>query len=165
MRVPSCDIAPVNGATTWSFIDKNGTVLRSGYTALSHSLVSNLWAAQNTSGKFEVFDDANKNVSALSGYESIDFPQTAEDKEIFQVKKDGKWGCINRNGDVIIPIEYEMISRNVKDAIAIMKDKKWGMVTADNQELIPMEYANVIMPSERNTKHYWVQKDDSLYYH
>lgn len=158
------DIAPVNG-TSWSFIDKNGTILRSDYTSLKHSQATGLWAAKNSSEKWDVLDEANNNVDALSGFGDINFPTKEGDKEIFSVMKGEVYGCINRTGTVVVPFEYEQALSNTFDAIAVKKDGKWGVVSANNTLLIPTDYAGLILPSERNANHYWVMKADSLYYH
>lgn len=158
------NIAPVNG-TAWSFIDKEGNLLRKDYQSLKHSEATALWAAEKASGKWDVFDDQNKDISSLSGYESIDFPSFSEDKEIFTVRKDNLFGCIDRNGNVVIPFEYEQALANIYDVIPVKKANKWGAITPDNKELVPIEFMNLLLPSERNTNDFWVMKSDSLYYH
>ena len=158
------DIAPVNG-TSWSFVDKNGTTLRSGYTLLKHSQQTGLWAAKNSSEKWDVFNDSNNDIASLSGYGDINFPVNNGDKEIFSVMKDGKYGCIDRTGKVVIPFDYEQVLGNTFDMVAVKKNGKWGMLTSNNSVVVPTEYAGLKLPSERNAKHLWVMKSDSLYYH
>lgn len=158
------EIAPVNGSS-WSFINNSGTTVRTGYSSLKHSIASGLWAAKNDTGTWDVFDDYNRDVASLSGYEEIEFPSFKEDKQIFSVKKDGKFGCITRSGDIKVPFEFEKAYGNIYDIIAVLKDGKWGIVSPENSELIPTAYAGIVFPSERNAKHLWVTKDDSLFYH
>ena len=158
------DIAPVNG-TSWSFIDKNGTTLRSGYTLLKHSQITGLWGAKNSSDMWDVFNDANNGVDALSGFGDINFPSKEGDREIFSVLKDGKYGCINRFGEIVVPFEYEQVLSNTYDVIAVKKNGKWGALSSDNAQLIPTNFAGLYLPSERNAKHFWVMQSDSLYYH
>jgi len=158
------EIAPVNG-TTWSFIDKKGTSLRSGYSLLKHSQATGLWAAKNSEGKYDVFNDSNNGIASLSGYDEIAFPANSSDKEIFSVQKDGKFGCITRTGEVKVPFVYEKVLGNTFDMVAVKKEGKWGFISPDNISLIPTEYADVVLPSEPNAKHMWVMKSDSLYYH
>ena len=158
------DIAPVNGSS-WTFINKEGNTLRSGFTSIKHSQTTGLWAAKNGSGKWDVFNDANNMVDALSGFEDIRFPEQEGDKEVFSVLKNDKYGCINRTGEEIVPFEYEQALSNTYDVIAVKKNGKWGALSASNTQLIPNEYANILLPSERNAKHFWVMKADSLYYH
>ena len=158
------DIAPVNG-TSWSFINKSGNTLRSGYTALKHSDMTGLWAAKNSSGKWDVFDDNNNNVEGLSGYNEIEFPGQKDDKHLFSVKKIDKYGAVSKSGEIVIPFEYELIMGNTYDVFAVKKNGKWGALTTDNKILFPTEYVNFVLPSERNSQHFWVQQSDSLYYH
>lgn len=157
-------IAPVNGKT-WSFIDKSGKSLRTGYSDIKHSIATGLWAAKNNSGKWEVFDENNSDVATLSNYKEIRFPSQKDDKQIFSVLKDDKYGCVDRTGSVIIPFDYEQTLSNSYDYVPVKKDGKWGLLSADNRLIIPTEYEDLHIPSERNTEHFWVQKADSLYYH
>lgn len=158
------DIAPVNGQS-WSFIDKAGKSLRSGYTSLKHSQTTEMWAAKNENNKWDVFDNSNNDVANLSGFNDINFPVNNGDKEIYTVLKNGRYGCITRSGDTVLPFEYEQALGNNFDMIAVRKNGKWGLVSASNICLIPTEYANIVLPSERNARHFWVMKSDSLYYH
>ena len=158
------DIAPVNG-DIWSFIDKEGKVLRSGYTLLKHSQTTGLWAAKNSTGKWDVFDDLNNDITSLSGFSDIYFPAHHGDKEIFSVMKNGKYGCIKRSGEEAIPFDYDQALGNTYGVIAVKKDGKWGYISEDNTILTPTEYEDVMLPSERNTMHLWVKKPNSLYYH
>lgn len=158
------DIAPVNG-NSWSFVDKEGKVLRSGYSLLRHSQATGLWAAKNSSGKWDVFDEHNKDVSSLSGHGDILFPVHKDDVEIFAVQKDSKYGYTNRAGETVIPFEYDGALGNTFDMLIVKKGGKWGVITPDNHKLVPIEYTDVCLPGERNTKHVWVKGGDSLFYH
>lgn len=158
------DIAPVNGSN-WSFIDKKGKVLRSGYNSIIHSSNSSLWAAKTSSDTWDVFDEKNNIVNHLSGFSSIDFPANKNDKEIFNVKKNGKCGCVNRNGDIIIPIEYDDVIKNSFDFVPVKKNGKWGILSADNEIVVPIEYEDIVLPKMYGLKHFWVKKSNGLYYH
>lgn len=158
------DVAPVNG-TSWSFIDKTGKQLRTGYLSLKHSQTTGLWAAKNSSEKWDVFDESNSDIPTLSGYSDIDFPIHSGDKEIFSVLKDGVYGCITRSGDITVPFEYERILGNNYDVIPVKKNGKWGLLSSSNTCIVSTEYEYVTLPSERNAKHFWVKKSDNLYYH
>lgn len=158
------DIAPVNG-TTWSFIDKTGKTLRTGYSLLKHSQQTGLWAAKNEANTWDVFDDSNNDVAPLSGYEDLKFPVNEGDAEIFSVMKNGKYGCITRSGETKVPFEYDDAFGNTFDMVAVKKENKWGFVDTNNNCIIPTEYVEIIFPQERDAKHIWVKKEDTLYYH
>lgn len=158
------NIAPVNG-DSWKFVDKEGNVLRTNYQSLKHSENTGLWAAKNTSGQWDVFDENNMNIDNLSGFESFDFPTQKGDKEIFTVSKESLYGCVDRNGKVLVPFEYEYALSNTYDVIPVKKYGKWGMVSPSNKTIVPANYISILIPSERNTSDFWVVKSDSLYYH
>ncbi len=53
----------------------------------------------------------------------------------------GKHGYINKNGDLVIPVEYdgaEIVS--LRGNFLVSKDGKWGVVDKNNKVLIPFEY-------------------------
>lgn len=158
------NIAPINGET-WSFIDRKGNILRTEFNSLKHSEILNLWAAKKTSGVWDVFDNMNKDIQTLSGYENIEFPQISGDKEVFSVEKDNLFGCITREGEVVVPFEYDQTTANVYNVILVKKNSHWGAITPDNESIIPIEFEYILSPSERNTNDFWVMKSDSLFYH
>lgn len=158
------EIAPVNGSS-WSFVDKNGNAVRSGYSSLKHSIDAKLWAAKNAEGKWEVFDESSNDVVALNGYEEINFPSYVGAKELFTVKKNAAYGAITRNGDVVIPFEYEAASASIYDFIAVKKNGKTGALSSTGDMIIPIEYSDVTIPTMFDSKHFWVKKVDNLYYH
>lgn len=158
------NIAPVNGSS-WKFIDTSGHDLRTGYSSLKHSANTGLWAAKNNS-KWIVFDDNDNDIAALSGFSEIGFPSEKGDKEVYTVVKDGKYGVVNRSGEEIIPFgKYDTIWVNKYDFICVKKAGKYGAVTPEDRTIIPVEYTDVIFPNERNAKHLWVKKSDSMFYH
>lgn len=159
------EIAPVNGSM-WSFIDKSGNTLRLGYRKLSHSIHSGLWFALNSNGEWEAFDENNCNVTTLSGYQGILYSEDNCEREVFSVKKGEKWGVVTRDGSEVIPFDYDQLIGSRHDLICAKKDGKWGMLSAaDGSVTIPLKYKEVNLPTMREQKDFWVQKDDELYYH
>ena len=56
------------------------------------------------------------------------------DNEIFASKKDGKWGYIDRNGNVIVDYIYDIaMNINKYGYGAIKKDGKWGVISANGE--------------------------------
>ena len=158
------DITVVNGSS-FSFIDKEGKVVRSGFESVKRSNYGGLWAAKNANGKWDVFDDKNNDVSKLSGFDDINLPVFKDDKEIYSVKKDGTYGCISKDGNVIVPFEYDFVGANYYNFFHVTKNGKTGMITVDNKIVVPIEFAFVGLPPEPNAEHFWVKKSDNLFYH
>lgn len=59
-----------------------------------------------------------------------------------RVKKNGKYGYTNKNGDIIIPTEYDggAISFFYNKIITVKKNDKWGLVDEKNKIVLPLEY-------------------------
>lgn len=155
----------LSGSTPWYFIDRTGKTVRSGYATVKHSAETKLWGAMNSTGKCEVFDENGNNVQALSGYEDLYFPNYEGTAEVFSVKKDGKFGVVNRSGTTVIPFDYDLALGNYWDFIPVQKDGKWGAVSPSNVKYVPTNFTNLKMPDTNDATHVWVQDKDSLYYH
>lgn len=158
------DIAPVNG-TQWSFIDKNGKTLRTGYSSINHGITTGLWGAKNAEGLWEVFDEQGNDVASLSGYSDICFPQQPGDKEIFAVARDGKYGLIDRSGQTAIPFDYEQATGNNFDVVCVKQNGKWGAISPSGSVIVPLAYEGLNLASERGAQHFWVKETDGLYHH
>lgn len=158
------DIAPVNG-TTWSFVNKMGEIVRSGYSSIQHNEELKLWAAKNASDKWDVFDESGKEITPLCGYEELYLPRYVDKCELFTAKKDGFFGAISRDGETIIPFEYEGMTASTHEIMIVKKNDKWGAVSSEGETIIPIEYADVSLPTQHDCKHFWVKKADGLFYH
>ncbi len=64
-----------------------------------------------------------------------------DDDEFFVVKKDNKYGFINKLGEEVVPLIYEEVAFNVtENLIAVKKENKWGFINRNNDVIIPFEY-------------------------
>lgn len=71
-------------------------------------------------------------------YDNIYF---IEDDEFFVVKKNKKFGFINKKGSEIIPLNYDQVTFNINDnLIPVKKENKWGFINRKNEIKIPFEY-------------------------
>ncbi len=154
-----------NNVATYSFVDRNGRTVRSGYSVAVYNPCTKLWSALNNQKAWDVFDEKNSDIAPLSGFGVIIFPKGKDDIEVFTVARDGKFGCVDRNGNVTVPFEYDGATGNTFGVIGVCKGGRWGAVSPENKQIIPLEYANFWMPEEHGTVHFWVKKDDQLYYH
>ena len=63
------------------------------------------------------------------------------------VKKNGKWGAIDCEGNVVIPFEYSDFQSGAysgfqEGSLAVKKGDRWGVIDVDGNEIIPIQYAN-----------------------
>ena len=86
-----------------------------------------------------------KTMEVLAYYEDID---SSYNSDLFLVKKDGKYGWIDENGNVIINFEYQEVSYDDEDVIVTKKDGKWGCIDNKGNIVINFEYDELGEPSE-----------------
>jgi len=60
------------------------------------------------------------------------------------VSVNGKWGFINRRGQMVIPPQFDDIAITIKDGlIQVMKNDKWGYIDKTGKEVIALQYDEI----------------------
>lgn len=59
--------------------------------------------------------------------------------ELIATQKNGKWGCEDANGEVLVPFQYEQLTKS-NGLFHAKKNGKWGIVDYNNQTIIPIIY-------------------------
>ena len=70
-----------------------------------------------------------------------------EEKTLFvQQIEAGKYGCVNSQGKVIIPFEYDYINNVSRDyeVLIVKKNGKYGVLNWDGKILLPLKYDSII---------------------
>lgn len=64
-----------------------------------------------------------------------------------RVRKDGKWGLIDKTGKVVIPIKYTQADNFLEgaSAMAVQKGSKYGLVNRSGVEITKIEYEAYIL--------------------
>ena len=123
-------------------------VLKSEDSFLPKILEDNLYAVK-INNRINIIDKNKKNI-IQDKYGEIFINNYDLNKEyinqklIFRIKKDEKWGLISINNEYIIPPEYEEIqSRKIEktsDGIYVKKNEKWGKVNFKNEVITDFIY-------------------------
>lgn len=53
---------------------------------------------------------------------------------------DDKWGYVDGEGNVIVPVEYERVDLDANGMIKVKKDEKYGFYNINNGLVVPIEY-------------------------
>jgi len=61
------------------------------------------------------------------------------------------FGLVNRQGSVILPLQYENISIASEGMIGIKSDGKWGFVTQQGETIFPPQFDKIYPPFENNS--------------
>lgn len=159
------NIAPVNASPVWSFYDRSGNIVRSGYKTIKHGSAVHMWMALSPDSTMAVFDEDGKDIALFAGYKDILFPGDQWENPVFPVKNaNGLWGALDKSGNVVVPSEYENMSLGELPFIGVKKKGMWGLLTSANVRVIPCKYASVKYPIENEPAHLWCQKSDNLWY-
>ena len=62
--------------------------------------------------------------------------------DLYKVKKNGRWGCLDKFGKEIIPLLYDEISL-CGDLYKVKKDGRWGCLDKFGKEIIPLLYDGI----------------------
>lgn len=102
------------------------------------SLFSKGYATAVLNKKGGVISDQNKIVIPFI------YDQTAyefNEQGLLRVKKDGKYGFLNKSGAVVIPIVYSFVNEDFEQGLSLaQKDGKWGFLDPKGKSVIPFEY-------------------------
>ncbi len=96
-------------------------------------------------GKFGLVDKTMQNVIITFNYDEITpfISKKGESKDAFLVKGYGKYGIVDRNEAVIVPLEYDALymagGRDIPCILANVNGK-CGVINWQNKVLLPLEY-------------------------
>ena len=75
--------------------------------------------------------------------------QTFDDARLFAdttyaaVRQNGKWGFVDKDGAVVIPLQYEDARSFSNGLAAVKKGEKWGFVDLENNMVIAPQFEDV----------------------
>ena len=84
------------------------------------------------------------------------------------VKKNDKFGFVDRNGNLVIPFVYEKACDFHEGLVAVKKDDKWGFINKNGEIVIPLEYDFVcdfhegLAMVSKNNKWGFINKDGEI---
>lgn len=156
------DIAPVCVDGVWKFIDKKGKTVLSGFENVAPGRISGFWGVIEKGKAFLV--DGNGNTHWRDkGFENIIFPHTDDANDYITVEKNGKWGVVDKAGNVKVDFIYDQAD-GVRHGWCVVKNgEKIGVVTVDGEVRVPIEFDGVVNISKPRQRYVWVQKG-VLYY-
>ena len=88
-----------------------------------------------------------------------------ETNGLLRVKKDGKYGFVNPNGDVVIPVQYDKVRYFNNGSCCALKDGKYGYIDKQGNTIIPFVYDEAwSFDDGLNGGNALVLKDNKAYY-
>ncbi len=84
-----------------------------------------------------VYIDTDNNVA----FEAHDYDRRQDFQEgLARVRKDGKWGFIDKTGKLVVPCVYDDAEDFQNGMAAVKRDGKWGFVNTSGTEAVPCQY-------------------------
>ena len=118
-------------------------------------------------GKKGVMDYAGKDLFN-EVYEDVRYDiHYEQERDIFKVKKNGKWGVINFDNKILVPFEYDSIkflghwNRLKVKLWVVEKNAVFGVVDENNTIFVPFEYKGISHLSGNNL---WVEGENKVRY-
>lgn len=131
-------LAKVERNKRYGLIDKSGKIIiPPQYNELNYFTDKLLRTRHNN--QYELFDTQGNIIS-----DKYDFIGNI-DYGFAKIKQKDKYGLMDKNGNEIIPCQYDDILTLTKepDLIAVKKDNQWGFVDKNNHTVIPFVYEQV----------------------
>ena len=110
----------------------------------------------------------NKNQEIFTQYEQIEAISNKDENQnlwyeqnVLKVKKDGKYGLINMQGQEVLSCSYDEINviENVEDVLLVKQNELYGVVNTSGKEIVKAEYTNIENLGKDYTQGFIVQKD------
>jgi len=70
----------------------------------------------------------------------ISYKEVKGDNKLYASKKNGKWGLVNSNGDVIVNYEYDMVTEQNGNVAGVKQNGKWRIVNTEGKFETDKEY-------------------------
>lgn len=98
------------------------------------------YLAKNNEGKAALFDGNYNIIINFGFYDSI--IHAVSESNYLMVRKNGKEGIINFDGEILLPLEYEAVSKSINENLfPVKKDGKWGLVKTTGEWKIKPSYS------------------------
>ena len=118
--------------------------------------VANIYVQEDKKFNLVIVND-NEYIKEIKGLDDIG--EIKKDKPILIVRIYGKYGYIDSNGDILIPMEYDALGTFIDGKVFAKKDTKIGVLNEEGEEVLPLQYDEIYM-GENNT---FIMKEGSIY--
>ena len=110
------------------------TILDNKYSMIAH--LNNTFYLAEEGEKWQFFDS----LGALVFNEFYEEAYIFRKEQIIKLKKNGKFGMVNKNGQLIVPLQYEAVKNATEGLFAVKQKNKWGFINEKNEVKIPFTY-------------------------
>jgi hypothetical protein len=128
----------------WGIIDFSGNVLLD-FKFASISEHNNAYRVRSPNGNIMTFDAESFKPVALGDFDHISF---FRGPNIYLVGKNGRFGIVDTNGNLLLPLQYDNIVNTNAGGIIVEQKNRFGVLNQDFQLVIPIQYDEVTVSNE-----------------
>jgi tetratricopeptide (TPR) repeat protein len=117
--------------------------------------------------KSEIYASLNKLWGMIDNQNKIIIPFAYETRESIRgfinefaaVKENERWGFVNRNGLLVIPLEFEKVNDFDGNIFEVRNKGKWGIIDSNFKQILSCEFDNIKL---KKNKYYSLLKENKL---
>lgn len=94
---------------------------------------------ENNDNYIKIYSKTNVKYYDKEGNE-VSYKKLYPDNKIYADSKNGKWGFVDSNGNVIVDYKYEMVTEQFGNFVGIKENGKWGVLTVTGTNVIKPTY-------------------------
>ena len=71
----------------------------------------------------------------------VENTEVYSNNKLYSIQKDGKWGFINSNGEIVVPCKYDLVTElNSYGFAGVKQDGKWGVINENGDVVVVPVY-------------------------
>lgn len=129
----------INERSAYGVINDKGQAIIGLQNEKIVGLSTDRYAVYNTSRKLAIYTSEGKALTSFS-YDSI---STFDNNHLATVYQNGKQGVIHKDGNVLVPIEYQKIRISDKGEVSVLPFNQWHAFNGNNQKLKTYTYEDM----------------------
>lgn len=136
--------------------DKKGKQCSAGYTKI-YPANSGVHVVRNGADKYGLISESGDVIFATTNYSVYPFTGGAS---LVKPTSKSKAGYVGKNGEWIIPSEYDYGLPFDGQYAVVSQNGKWGMVDKNNRAVIPFEF-QTISKGDKGKRLFWVKRENN----
>ncbi|MBK8194518.1 MAG: WG repeat-containing protein [Lewinellaceae bacterium] len=112
-----------------------------------------IWAVRREDNRWGLIDRATERILIPFEYEEITLTESPMNRNgekvlLIQAKKNERWGFLDPNNQIIVPIEYQWVRLAAdKQHFLVKQNDRLGLLRPDLSVAIPIRYVQIIQPN------------------
>ena len=86
------------------------------------------------------------------------------DNKLYAINKDGKWGFVDKNGEIKVSCKYDMVTEiNEYGFAGVMQDNRWGVIDAEGNVVVVPTYEIEYYYFPKFVGKYWLEQSETIH--